>query len=58
MEELSWYIMTDPLNNAETSLTLNGSSHALSAPTPQWPDEKTHFAQLDSQTHTHVQKAA
>lgn len=41
-------------DNAEASLTLKGSGRALSAQTPQCPDERTHFALLDSHTNTHT----
>lgn len=64
VEELPWCVLPDPLDNVEASLTLKGSGHALSAQTLQWPDERTHIALLDTQTHTnslthtHVQKAA
>ena len=41
-------------DNAEASLTLKGSGRALGAQTPQWSDERTHFAPLDSHTHAHT----
>lgn len=41
------------MDNAEAGLTLKGSGHALSAQTLQRPDERTYFAPIDTQTHTH-----
>lgn len=42
------------LDNAKGGLTLKGSGHALSAQTLQRPDERTYFAPIDAQTHTHT----
>ena len=34
------------------NLTLKGSGRALTAQTLRWPDERSHFALLDTHTHT------
>lgn len=49
--------LLDPLDNAEASLTLNGSGRALSVQTRQWLDERSHFPRL-ARERTHIQKVA